>query len=126
MYLLIKRQLFSPFIDFASTAKSGSSCKTHITKSCQTKKHIFYDTALKSSAIPLFLFPLWCLAHCNISVFMTPATSFYIHNQDPLLMDVCLLQGTKRRPVMAAKQTPWMCPCVQGFVVGRSFLISLL
>jgi len=30
------------------------------------------------------------VAHCKVSVFTTQVT-FYIRNQDPLLMDICLL-----------------------------------
>jgi len=33
------------------------------------------------------------IAHCKIYVFATPVMSFYIYNQDPLLTDICLLQG---------------------------------
>jgi len=42
----------------------------------------------------IFLVTLWCTTHRKISVFTTPVTSFYIRNQDPLLTDIHLLQGT--------------------------------
>jgi len=44
---------------------------------------------------PVFTFSLPGRAACPPSVTPLPVTSFHIRNQDPLLMDICLLQGTQ-------------------------------
>jgi len=42
----------------------------------------------------IFTYRFGAIVHRNLSLFATPATSFYIRNQDPLLTDIPLLQDT--------------------------------
>jgi len=44
-----------------------------------------------------FFYYCGVITHRRMLVFVTPVKSFYICNQDPLLTDICLLEGTLLR-----------------------------
>jgi len=57
------------------------------------KSH-YYITGFQQCCVWLSMLRITFLEETPLKVFATPAMSFYVRNQDPLLTDVCFLQDT--------------------------------